>query len=112
MQRLDIDAREIVRLYVEDGLRGRAIAQRIGCSDAVVYQRLQEAGVSRPRKKSLPRDEVLSLYRDGWSACRIGERFGVAGPTVTARLREWGVRVRGQVEARQPADRRPCTPAK
>jgi len=49
MQRLELDVEEIVRLYVEEGVRGAAIAQRFGCTDAAVYRVLEDAGIERSR---------------------------------------------------------------
>ena len=106
VQRLDLDVAEIVRLYLEEGLRGPAIARHMGCSDAVIYARLAEAGVLKTRRAPLDESTVTHMYVDvGLSAYRIGQRFCVAQQTVCRHLRIWGVPLRSEIEAKQPLGR-------
>jgi hypothetical protein len=108
MRRLDVDTQEIVRLYVEEGLRGAAIADRLGCTPSIVYSRLESAGVRRSRRARLHREEVVSAYLGGESCLSIGRRAGVAAATVARHLRSWGVAMRTHAEALQPVGRVPC----
>jgi hypothetical protein len=108
MRRLDVDTQEIVRLYVEEGLRGAAIADRLGCTPSIVYSRLESAGVRRSRRARLHREEVASAYLGGESCLSIGRRAGVAAATVARHLRSWGVAMRTHAEALQPVGRVPC----
>lgn len=109
MRRQSVDTDEIVRLYRDAGLRGQAIADRLGTTASTVYERLERAGVARSRKARLPLDEVIRLYCDeGWSAISVGAKFGVDAVTVRSHLRNAGVPLRTNVDAKQPRDRRPC----
>ena len=108
MHRSPIDTDEVVRLYVEEGLRGQAIADRLGCSPGIVYARLAAAGVERSRKARLDRDDVIRRYLGGESALAIGRSCGVSGPTVIRHLRGWGVALRTHAESLQPVGRAPC----
>jgi transposase len=45
-------------------------------------------------------DEVQTLYRDGWSLARLGEKFGVDGTTVWRYLLLAGVTMRSPNEPR------------
>lgn len=42
------DREEIIRLYKEEGLSGRDVAERIGANPATVYNILRENNVTRP----------------------------------------------------------------
>jgi hypothetical protein len=109
--RRDVTVDEVVRLYVEEGLSPKKIAARFRCAQGVIYERLDVAGVLRPRlnKVHLPQDEVIRLYVDErWSASKLADLYGTTRPTVVSHLREWGVEVRSVLEAQQPAGRAPC----
>src|SRR4051794_1766367 len=110
VRRIDVDADEIVRLY-EAGVRATAIAAELGCGEGVVLARLKAAGVlvtSRASRLSEAREAVCGLYGDeGWTAQRIGEKYGVSGTTVLRYLREWGVPVRGRWVGHRE-QHRPC----
>jgi hypothetical protein len=109
MRKLLVDESEIVRLYVEDGLRAQAIARRLGVTPALVYDRLERAGIPRTRFAHLPLDEIVSLYvKDRWSTPRIASHYGVACTTVARRLRGAGVALRGR--GGRPASDRPTCP--
>lgn len=96
-------------MYQSEGLRGPAIARRLGISAARVYAALAAKGVPRSRRARLPPDEIRTLYVDaGWSLTRIGERYGVSRDTVARHLRDLGVPIRERVASMQPAGRRPC----
>jgi hypothetical protein len=108
MRRIEVDVQEIVRLYVEEGLRGQAIADRLGCGVGLVYARLAAAGVRTSRRARLDREDVAAAYLEGESCLSIGRRVGVSGPTVARHLRMWGVPLRTHAEALQPTGRVPC----
>jgi hypothetical protein len=108
MRRVDVDTDVVVRLYVEEGMRGQAIADRVGCALSIVYARLEAAGVPRSRRARLNRDEVVSAYLGGESCLSIGKQRGVTGQTVARHLRSWGVTMRTHAEALQPRGRVPC----
>jgi predicted DNA-binding protein (UPF0251 family) len=109
MRRIEIDEVEIVRLYVEEGLRAHAIGQRLGTTAALVYDRLERAGVVRSRVARLPLDDAIRLYVDeGWSAKKIAAKFGITAPTVSKHLRNAGIQLRGPTASKQPRGRIPC----
>jgi hypothetical protein len=109
MRRIELDDDEIVRLYVEERLRAKAIGEMVGCSDAKVYAVLEAARIPRSSRARLPLDEAIRLYQhEGWSLTRLGARFGVCGSTVRRHLQEAGVRTRDPTESRQPFGRRSC----
>jgi AraC-like DNA-binding protein len=108
MRKIAVDTDEIVRLYVEDRLRARAIGKHLGVSESVVFRVLEEAGVKRSARAHLPMDEVIRLYvQAGWPLYRIAAKFGAASSTVARRLREVGVKTRTDVEARGRSAPRP-----
>lgn len=109
MRKIAVDTDEIVRLYVEDGLSGGAIARQFDVTDALIYRVLEEAGVRRSCRARLPMDEVGRLYvQEQWPLYKIAEKFGVVGSTIGRHLREQGIETRTSVEARQPLGRRRC----
>jgi hypothetical protein len=108
VRKVEVDTEEIVRLYTEEGLRGRAIAERLGCTDALVYARLESAGVPRSRRARLDREQVIAAYLAGESCLSIGRRSGATGPTVARQLRSWGVVLRTHAESLQPLGRVRC----
>jgi transposase-like protein len=108
MRRKAVDVDEIVRLYVEEGLRGSEIARRVGCSASLVYSRLDSAGVRRSRLARLPREDVVAAYLDGVSTVALAKRYGVAPKTISWHLRNSGVALRGHAESLQPRNRVPC----
>ena len=108
MRRLQLDVEQIVRLYVEEGLRGAAIAQRFGCSDAAIYRVLEDAGIERSRWARLPREEVVALYRDeGLTLAEIADRYGVTRFSVARFLRRLGFATQAR-RTRLERKERPC----
>lgn len=109
MRRRDADEAEIIRLYTKEGLRAQAIAHRLGVTTALVYDRLEQAGVARSRLAHLPLEEAIKLYVDErWTAARIAERYNVSHTTVTGRLRSAGVAIRNRSGPKTGPNRRPC----
>lgn len=90
---------EIARLYVDEGLDGQQIADRLGMPYGTVYSNLRAAGVQmRPGPKTPPRrtskvdlDEATRLYAEGWTLTRLADRYGVTHVAVSHRLRKAGV---------------------
>ncbi len=90
-------------------MRSQEIAQRLGCSDAVVFERLQRAQIPRSRRARISIDEARRFYlEEGWTLARLGERFDCDPVTVARHLREAGVQIRSGVESRQPPGRVPA----
>lgn len=48
--RNDVDIRIVVKLYVDDGVSGEAIAKRFRCSTGIIYRMLRAEGVVRHRE--------------------------------------------------------------
>lgn len=66
-ERLDIDTRELARLYVEDRLTLAQVAARLHCSTATVTRRLGELGISRRRRGVLDAHRA-NAHPPEWSA--------------------------------------------
>jgi len=82
------------------GERAFELAKDYGVNRNTVAKLLADTGMRRPR--SLTPDEVaeaVSLYNQGWSCERIGQRFGRNHSTVWLALKAAGVQLR------QPWDR-------
>jgi hypothetical protein len=106
VQRIPSDDDEIVRLYVQEGLRGPVIAKRLDVTDALVYERLDKAGVRRSRRADLPPEAIVRLYcEERRPLTRIAQKFGVVPATVRRHLQLEGVRVRSFIESKQPSGR-------
>lgn len=109
MRRIPINQDEVVRLYRDEGLRAQAIADRLGTTTALVYERLGRAGIVRSRKALLSIDEMTRLYRDeAWPLLRVAEHLGVASDTVRRHLQDAGVAIRSRTKGDEPRTRRPC----
>ena len=83
----------------------------MGCSSAVVYDRLDRAGIERRRHDQVPpsREVVIPLYvEDRLSPAEIGRIVGKDAVTIRRYLRSWGVKTRTFAESRIP---RACRPA-
>lgn len=87
---------EIVQAY-QDGESGHAIAKRLGCSPANVYQILWNAGIvphrymDHNRRTDIDAAKVASWYQDGWTVQEIADKLDTSMHTVYERLREAGV---------------------
>lgn len=109
MRKIAADTDEIVRLYVEEGLRASEIALRLRCTESLVYERLQGAKVPRSRRSRVPIADATRLYvEEGWSAKAIGDKFGVSAFTVLRHLRAAGVTISRSKLLREPGRLRPC----
>jgi transposase len=89
--RADIDDGEIVRLFTQEGHTAAEIAEHLGCSPSLVYERLARRGVDRrpqaPRRRPGPTaPELGHLYQDcGLSLRELAGRYGVT----TRAVRGW-----------------------
>lgn len=103
-KRTELDAAEVVRLYVEEQMAGDVIARRFGCTSRPVYNVLRAAGVKirhhndtkrgKPSKNriDLDPDVVASMYAVKFnSAQTIADQFGVSHQVVHRILREQGI---------------------
>lgn len=52
-RREDVDVNEVIRLYVKENKSGPQIADLLGCSERLVFRRLESAGVPRRRRVDL-----------------------------------------------------------
>ncbi len=94
--------REIIRLYLEDGLSVNGVAKRVYWSTGTCHAVLARQGVprrSRGRRGLKPMsqerlDQVVTLYASGLSCAEVGDVLGVTHTTVLAWLRRAGVELR------------------
>lgn len=103
-----ITTAEIARLYFEDGLPIKKVANKVGIGHTAVARRLRAAGLNlRPGKGGGPRpkvplDRLVSMYfSDELSTSQIGEIVGLTAETIRIRLRNAGHELRQNVPARQ-----------
>ncbi|MFN2504171.1 MAG: helix-turn-helix domain-containing protein [Acidimicrobiales bacterium] len=86
---------ELRRLYLENGLGLRQLAERFSVSPQAVSGWLDAAGVPRrgpaPATPPASSDAMAALYHQGWSGPRIAARFGCSTATVYRRLEAAGV---------------------
>jgi predicted DNA-binding protein YlxM (UPF0122 family) len=108
--RADIDDGETIRLYTQEGHTAAEIAEHLGCSTSLVYERLARRGVDRrpqaPRRRPGPTARELGhLYRDcGLSLRELAGRYGVS----TRAVRDW---YRAGWSAPAIADHMGCSPS-
>lgn len=100
--RSDLDAKEVARLYVEQGMSAPAIARAVGCGVATVYSRLDAAGVSRrpangARSRRPPVDALRLRYEVERQTVReVAREFAVTRQAVYGWLRDAGIGLRGR----------------
>lgn len=108
------EAREMCRLYVEDGLTIEEVARRVGRSTGSVQRHLHLGGVDvapqslnrRPRSNQVPHAEMartVELYEAGLSTREVARELGMAPTGVRRRLDHAGRprRSRSEVERRK-----------
>lgn len=89
---------EVCRLYWDEKLPGREIAERFGWTDnKMVYHRLKLAG-REPRRqggynskhyRKVSREAFLTAYQQGWSIREMARRLNVTHPAIRSRLRQF-----------------------
>lgn len=105
VQRKDISTEDIIGLY-QSGLIGREIATKLGCSIALVQQRLAKAGIKmRPSNEritvSIDKETIRKMYWDEKRHPRqIGEVFEVHKNTIIKKMLEFGIPFRTKADAR------------
>lgn len=93
-------------LYVEKGISGPQIAERLGCSERTVYVYLEDYGIDRRDKhaaRGVPEDSPLrdeeqlrELYvEEEMSTVEIGKRLGHSSGCVQDWLNRFGIERRG-----------------
>jgi hypothetical protein len=93
-------AREIVRLYCDEGLSTGDVARRLGWSASAVYSRLVALGI--PRRTPWARNavecdpvELKRLYvEEGLSLSAMAEKFGCSLTTIWRKLQAAGIACR------------------
>jgi len=103
-----INREDAIRLY-KSGLSCAKVAKELGHDAESIRKCIKKAGVIRNRSEALSKPriifsneqqhEIIQLYKTGIGAVSIGEQFGVDKNVIRRRLDEWGIPVRGVVEA-------------
>lgn len=75
--RADVSSEEIVALF-ESGLSRIKIADRLGVSKALVYQRLKKSGVDTSGHTTEHDDEMVKMYAEGHSMGSIAETLSIS----------------------------------
>ena len=101
-RRLDSEARAQLIADYERGVPSTQFVTAYGLAKGTVLKILHETGVVRKQRHPSADevDEMVGLYRQGWSLVRIGEHFGFDQGTVWLRLRRAGVPMRKARERR------------
>lgn len=110
---LDLDIKEIVRLYVDEEMAADKIGELFGCTSKPIYDRLRRAGVKirhhndtkrgRPSKNKIYLDPeiVISMYmKKHESGQTVADHFGVSRQVVDRILKENGVEKKPMGETR------------
>ncbi len=95
-RRLDRDQTDALIAAYRSGKKIDSLASDFGIARTTVMSVLDRERVERRRPgldaQALP--QVAHLYMEGWSAARLGQKFGADPNTVLRRLREHGVAIR------------------
>jgi DNA-binding CsgD family transcriptional regulator len=90
-----IDEGLLRRLYVEEGMRAKDVAVRLGLTEAAVSSRLRRAGINRDRTPQTVTDgKVRELYAQGKSIRVIAAELGIHQRSVWRHLERAGVELR------------------
>lgn len=100
--KLNLDNKEIKRLYVEEGKLIKEIAEIMHCGKTTIQSRLKEMGVETTKKRSGRgvdkladyKEQIKQLYLEGKSSNEIGKILGKSGKTILHHLRQMGVEIR------------------
>ena len=99
--------KEIVRLFIEEGLDQIRIGKRFGISHSRVSQIIRSAGYTREDQRKaadgwVPDDEIQRLYEDeGLSQRALAKKLGMSKSGVRSRLLAMGVSLRTRAEGEQ-----------
>jgi transposase len=86
---------ELRRLYSDEGLSLRQLAERFSVTPQAVHQWLVAAAI--PRRPPAAREDdpdsstLVALYGEGWSGPQLARRFGCSTTTIYGRLERAGV---------------------
>lgn len=86
----------------KSGLSLAKIAKRFSCSAGHLSIAMKKIGyqvIADNVKKDIPHNELIELYRAGWSVKQLAEKFGISRKTISARLVEQGIKPRNRSEA-------------
>ena len=103
--RIDLDLKEIVRLYFEERLTTKEVGDRLGVSAGVVYRRLKDAGYQlrtlAMRRINVDIAELVRLYfEEHLSLMEISLRLDISPDPIRKRLVEAGYQLRTVREAK------------
>lgn len=96
---------EIIQMYLS-GTDSMTVGLRAGCDGQTVLKIVRAAGhqtrppggVKKYRTSGLTMDQAASLYDAGLSVQEVANRAGLDRSTMTARLKEHGVKIRSMSE--------------
>lgn len=90
--RRKLDLKTIRRLYLDEGLTQRQIAERFGVSKWTIQARLKRLKVLPPPPKRIDPKIITNLYvKKKWSAVRIAKHLDVTDSGVRHRLKSLGL---------------------
>jgi len=95
-RRLDHEQAATLIAAYRSGKKINSLASEFGIDRTTVMAVLHRERVERRRRGLDPQNlpHVARLYMEGWSAARLGQKFGANASTVLRRLREHGVAIR------------------
>ena len=103
--RIPINKNDLSKLYLEEGLSPRQVAEKIGVSDRTVRNRLKEFGIkTRTISDALTtfRIDKKELYRLYWeenlSSYEIANRYGVTNVTILKHMVDFGIKRRAKCD--------------
>lgn len=84
---------QLIDLYWKRKLSTYSISDKVGCDPKTVYRYLKLYNIpTRPRKRvSIPKTELLRLYRKGVSMRGIGNRYGICATAVHRKVHAAGI---------------------
>jgi plasmid maintenance system antidote protein VapI len=94
---------EIKDLYLNHGLTVEETARRVHVPKPAVSMMLKSEGITVPRRPQHDLDEIVRLYKGGWTAERIGERFGCTTKAIFRMIFKAGITRRGLRPPLDPA---------
>ena len=100
------DAELLRRLYVDQGLTQKEIAEKLGCGSHTVYKYLKEYDISRAESDNYTDPDWLreKYHGEGLSMVEVGELCGVGLDAVSYQMRKHGIDRRSISESRSKGD--------